>query len=161
MKTLYQYFVLILLFLILYSCSTEKILLDKKILDDKKYIHFCGTFDDDGNFYKTGFRLGELPLIIDFEKIEIDNHSKIIKLVGDIQDYETREKMAGELIIADITYQDSSKIYYSTKLKSNIDSTGHFDITTKYNPMDIIIVKQIGYIVTYYDLSEMINSYQY
>ena len=104
---------------------------------------------DDG-FFLNALELGELQIKFHFNKlIKISTDS--IEIVGEIRDATTDDKIPGDFIIGEITEISSKIIKYTPKINMRSDN-GLISIRTNYQENEIIIVKEIGWRVTYYNL---------
>lgn len=119
--------------------------------------NISGSFYDNNLFYKFGGRTGELDLIIDFEIIEIIKSNNKIKIKGNIRDYKDYSLLSGDIIFASIAYQDSCGIHYKPRLIKEA-SDGYFDITTDFDPNELIIARFLSYTISYYNLSALIEN---
>jgi hypothetical protein len=156
-------FVLVLLIIIYIFSNTSRsqdkdtITFCKQELKIAGYENISGSFYDNNLFYKFGGRTGELDLIIDFEKIEIIKSNSKIIIKGNIRDYKDYSPLSGDIIFAKIAYQDSCEIHYKPRLIEKTDG-GYFDITTDFDPNEIIIAQFLSYTITYYTLSALIDN---
>lgn len=156
-------FVLVLLnFILIFSHTSrsqgyDTIIFYRQDLKITGFENISGSFYDNNLFDKFGGRTGELDLIIDFEKIEITKSNKKINVKGCIRDYKDGSLIPGDIIFASISYQDSNEIHYQPRLIKEA-CNGFFDITTDFDPNEIIIAQFLSYTITFYNLSALIDN---
>jgi hypothetical protein len=115
-----------------------------------KFENFAGSYIKDDAFFINAFELGELQIIFHFNRL-ITFSADSIEIVGEIRDATTDDKISGDFIIGEVTEISSEIIKYTPKIKIRSDN-GLISIRTNYQENEIIILKEIGWRVTYYNL---------
>ena len=144
-----MYKIIVLILLIFIGCIPSQKFNNVTQLGNK-FENFAGSYIKDNGFFINALELGELQIKFHFNKLIIFSADSI-EIVGEIRDATTDDKISGDLIIGEVTEISSVIIKYSPKIKIR-SSNGLISIRTNYQENEIIIVKEIGWRVTYYNL---------
>jgi len=140
---------LLFILLIFHSCGPAN-KYNNIIQLENKFENFAGSYIKDDAFFINALELGELQIKFHFNKLikfSIDS----IEIVGEIRDTSSDDKISGDFIIGEVTEISSEIIKYTPKIKIRSDN-GFISIRTHYQENEIIIVKEIGWRVNYYNL---------